>query len=186
MNILPSSHRWLPTGLEKASYALTNHSPSQPEVRVASVIFSISLSISAFSSSKPKWESISTYCFAYFTNKPAMNTDSAFPLSKFEQVWKLSPGVEEKQFRLRQSFQSALPIRGRPWGPLWETVYPIHLLRCSKRLFALVSSLLKGTCSSRIDQSPVSERYEYVQATSHNGSSLKPPPISAFPFLSNG
>ena len=54
-----------------------------------------------------------------------MNTDSAFPLSKFEQVWKLSPGVEEKQLRFRQSFQSALPMRGRPWGPLWEMVYPM-------------------------------------------------------------
>ena len=85
-----------------------------------------------------------------------MNTDSAFPLSKLEQVWKLSPGVEEKQLRFRQSFQSALPMRGRPWGPLWEIVYPMLLLRCSKRLFALVSSLLNGTISSRIDQSPVS------------------------------
>ena len=87
-----------------------------------------------------------------------MNTDSAFPLSKLEQVWKLSPGVEEKQFRFRQSFQSALPISGKPWGPLWETVYPIQRLKCSKRLFAFVSSLLNGTFSSRIDQSPVSER----------------------------
>ncbi len=32
-------------------------------------------------------------------------------------VWKLWPGVSEKQFRLRQSFQSARPIKGSPCGP---------------------------------------------------------------------
>ena len=29
-------------------------------------------------------------------------------------VWKLSPGSLEKQFRFRQSFQSARPMSGRP------------------------------------------------------------------------
>ena len=37
-----------------------------------------------------------------------MNTDSATPPARFSVVWKLSPGVLEKQLRLRQSFQSAL------------------------------------------------------------------------------
>ena len=30
------------------------------------------------------------------------------------QVWKLSPGVSLKQFKFKQSFQSALPIKGSP------------------------------------------------------------------------
>ena len=33
-------------------------------------------------------------------------------------IWKLSPGCSEKQFRFRQSFQSARPISGRPWGQM--------------------------------------------------------------------
>ena len=46
-----------------------------------------------------------------------MNTDSATPPSRFSVVWNDSPGVSEKALRLRQSFQSARPINGRPWGP---------------------------------------------------------------------
>ena len=30
--------------------------------------------------------------------------------------------VPVKQFRFRQSFQSARPISGRPWGPRWSTM----------------------------------------------------------------
>ena len=41
-----------------------------------------------------------------------MNTDSATPPSRFSVVWNDSPGVSEKQLRLRQSFQSARPISG--------------------------------------------------------------------------
>ena len=33
-------------------------------------------------------------------------------------IWKLSPGCSEKQFRFRQSFQSARPMSGRPWGQM--------------------------------------------------------------------
>ena len=36
-------------------------------------------------------------------------------------VWYDSSGVSEKQFRLRQSFQSARPMRGRPCGPRFST-----------------------------------------------------------------
>ena len=46
-----------------------------------------------------------------------MNTDSAEPPGRFSVTWKLSPGVAEKQFRFRQSFQSALPMSGSRCGP---------------------------------------------------------------------
>ena len=52
-----------------------------------------------------------------------MNTDSATPPSRFSVVWNDSPGVSEKQFRLRQSFQSARPISGSPCGPRRSSVY---------------------------------------------------------------
>ena len=48
-----------------------------------------------------------------------MNTLSATGPSLGPVVWKLSPGSLLKQFRFRQSFQSARPISGRPCGPLW-------------------------------------------------------------------
>ena len=40
-----------------------------------------------------------------------MKTDSATPPSLFSVVWNDSPGVSEKALRLRQSFQSACPMR---------------------------------------------------------------------------
>ena len=46
-----------------------------------------------------------------------MNTDSAVRPVRLPVVWNDSSGVSEKQFRLRQSFQSARPISGRPCGP---------------------------------------------------------------------
>lgn len=48
---------------------------------------------------------------------PAMNTLSATGPSLGPVVWKLSPGSSEKQLRFKQSFQSARPMRGSPWGP---------------------------------------------------------------------
>ena len=74
------------------------------------------------SSARPSRPTSSAYSFPYFTNMPAMNTLSALPLSKLEQVWKLSPGVRLKQLRLRQSFQSARPMSGSPCGPRWVSV----------------------------------------------------------------
>ena len=44
---------------------------------------------------------------------PAIKTDSAFGPSDGPNVWKDSPGSVEKQFKFRQSFQSARPISGR-------------------------------------------------------------------------
>ena len=41
-----------------------------------------------------------------------MKTDSATGPSDGPVVWKLSPGSSEKQFRFRQSFQSARPMSG--------------------------------------------------------------------------
>jgi hypothetical protein len=43
-----------------------------------------------------------------------MNTDSATPPVTFPVVWNDSPGTAEKQLRLRQSFQSAQPVRAEP------------------------------------------------------------------------
>ena len=51
-----------------------------------------------------------------------MNTDSATPPSRWAVVWNDSPGVSEKQFRFRQSFQSARPISGSPCGPSRSSV----------------------------------------------------------------
>ena len=47
------------------------------------------------------------------TNKPAIIRLSAFdPSLLFSVVWKLSLGSHEKQFKFRQSFQSARPMSG--------------------------------------------------------------------------
>jgi hypothetical protein len=64
----------------------------------------------------------SAYSLPYLTNIPAINTDSATGPSLGPKVWKDSPGSLEKQFKFRQSFQSARPINGRLCGPLWLTV----------------------------------------------------------------
>ena len=46
---------------------------------------------------------------------PAIKTDLRHSdLRKDPNVWNDSPGSVEKQFRFRQSFQSARPINGRP------------------------------------------------------------------------
>ncbi len=60
----------------------------------------------------------------------AMKTDSATPPPLFSVVWKASPGVSLKQLRLRQSFQSARPMSGSPWGPRRSSVYSIARTRC--------------------------------------------------------
>ena len=60
-----------------------------------------------------------------------MKTDSATPPLLFSVVWNDSPGVSEKQLRLRQSFQSARPMSGRPCGPSRSRVYAIDRWRCS-------------------------------------------------------
>ena len=115
-----------------------------------------------------------------------MNTDSATPVSLFSTVWKLSPGVSEKQLRFRQSFQSARPMSGMPWGPLCVMVKFTERRKCSSSGCSEPSTLLNGTGSVRMLTSPVSARYAYTPATSHSGSSLKPPPMSALPFLVSG
>jgi hypothetical protein len=51
-----------------------------------------------------------------------MNTDSAMPPARFSVIWNGSPGVLEKQFRFRQSFQSARPMSGRLCGPRRSSV----------------------------------------------------------------
>jgi hypothetical protein len=56
------------------------------------------------------------------TNRPPMNTDSATLPSLLVVVWNDWPGVSEKQFKLRQSFQSARPISGSPCGPSLSSV----------------------------------------------------------------
>ena len=56
------------------------------------------------------------------TNRPAMKTDSATLPSLLVVVWNDWPGVSEKQFRFRQSFQSARPMSGRPCGPRRSSV----------------------------------------------------------------
>ena len=60
--------------------------------------------------------------FAASTNRPAMKTDSATLPSLLVVVWNDWPGVSEKQFRFRQSFQSARPISGNPCGPSRSSV----------------------------------------------------------------
>ncbi len=57
-----------------------------------------------------------------------MKTDSAVTPSWFVVVWNDSPGVVEKQLRLRQSFQSARPMSGSLCGPIRSSVY--CMLRC--------------------------------------------------------
>jgi hypothetical protein len=59
---------------------------------------------------------------AGMNEQPAMKTDSATLPSLLVVVWKLWPGVSEKQFRLRQSFQSARPMSGSPCGPRRSSV----------------------------------------------------------------
>ena len=71
---------------------------------------------------------------------PAMNTDSATPLSKLAVVWKDSPGVLEKQLRFRQSFQSARPISGSPCGPRLSVTWRKERTRWSDRGLALEAS----------------------------------------------
>ena len=115
-----------------------------------------------------------------------MNTDSATPPALFSVVWNGSPGVVEKQLRLRQSFQSARPMSGSPCGPRWVTVNSKDRVRCSNNGSASDTSLSKGTSSSRIEKSPVSLTYASTPAMSHSGSSLKPEPMSLFPRLVSG
>jgi len=64
-------------------------------------------------------------------NNAAMKTDSATLPSLLVVVWKDWPGVSEKQFRLRQSFQSARPMSGRPCGPRRSSVYWNARCKCS-------------------------------------------------------
>ena len=71
---------------------------------------------------KPRRVAMAASSFAASTNKPAMNTDSATLPSLFVVVWNDWPGVSEKQFRFRQSFQSARPMSGRPCGPRRSSV----------------------------------------------------------------
>jgi hypothetical protein len=54
------------------------------------------------------------------TKSPPMKTDSATPPSLFSVVWNDSPGVSEKQLRLRQSRQAVRPdaVQGVPDGAL--------------------------------------------------------------------
>ncbi|CUQ42588.1 Uncharacterised protein [Segatella copri] len=91
------------------------------------------------------------------TNRPAIIRLSALlPSPLFSVVWKLSLGSQEKQFRFRQSFQSALPMSGNLCGPRLLITWFIEILRCSKRLTSVPGWLSKGTCSARIEKSPVS------------------------------
>lgn len=87
-----------------------------------------------------------------------MNTDSALPPSLFSVVWNDSPGSVEKQLRLRQSFQSARPMSGRPCGPRLASTCSNERTRCSHSGTSLPGSLSNGTGSSRIASSPVSLR----------------------------
>ena len=84
------------------------------------------------------------------TNMPAMNTDSAVRPTRLPVVWNDSSGVSEKQFRFRQSFQSARPISGRPCGPRLLSTWLNERFRCSNSDVAVFGSLSNGTCSSRI------------------------------------
>ena len=81
---------------------------------------------------------------------PAMNTDSAVRPVRLPVVWNDSSGVSEKQFRLRQSFQSARPISGSPCGPRLLSTWWNERFRCSNSGAAVFGSLSNGTCSSRI------------------------------------
>ena len=83
-----------------------------------------------------------------------MKTDSAVRPVRLPVVWNDSPGVSEKQLRLRQSFQSARPMSGRPWGPRLSSTWWNERFRCSKSDAASFGSLSKGTVSFRIPKSP--------------------------------
>ena len=128
------------------------------DVKADDFVASMCLRAAAASSVRFRWSHSWAYSWPYLTNIPAMKTLSATGPSLGPVIWKLSPGCSEKQFRFRQSFQSARPMSGRPWGPRWVQVKLKLRRRCSIRVCALVASLSKGTCSSRIDQSPVSRR----------------------------
>ena len=115
-----------------------------------------------------------------------MKTDSAVRPVRLPVVWNDSPGLSEKQFRFRQSFQSARPMSGRPWGPrLWRTWWN-ERFRCSRSGAASYGSLSKGTVSFRIPRSPDSLMKAAVPAMSQSGSSLKPEPTSLFPRFVSG
>ena len=81
----------------------------------------------------------------------AINTDSATGPSEGPLVWKDSPGSDEKQFKFRQSFQSARPINGSLCGPRCVTVKLKERRRCSIKGTAVSSLLSNGTDSSRIE-----------------------------------
>ena len=115
-----------------------------------------------------------------------MKTDSAVRPVRLPVVWKDSPGVSEKQLRLRQSFQSARPIKGSPCGPRFCSTWWNERFRCSKSVAAFFGSLSKGTVSRRIAKSPDSLMYAAVPEISHSGSSLKPEPTSLLPRLVSG
>ena len=80
----------------------------------------------------------------------AINTDSATDPSEGPVVWKGSPSSLEKQFRFRQSFQSALPISGSLCGPRCVTVNWKDRFRCSNRGSSVPFLQSNGTGSSRI------------------------------------
>ena len=113
---------------------------------------------SAATSSSPRRSAIRANSAPYNANWAAMNTDSATPPLWFCVVWNDSPGSVEKQLRFRQSFQSARPISGRPWGPRLARVNPNERTRCSQSGTSVPSVLSKGTGWSRIVRSPVSLR----------------------------
>ena len=115
-----------------------------------------------------------------------MNTDSATGPSLGPVIWKLSPGLSEKQLRFRQSFQSARPMSGSLCGPRCVQVNRKLRRRCSMRGAAFFASQSNVTLSSRIDQSPVSRRYASTPAMSQSGSSLKPLPTAKLPFFVSG
>ncbi len=77
-------------------------------------------------------------------------------------------------------------MSGRPCGPRLSTVNWNERVRCSKRETSEPGSLSNGTCSSRIEKSPVSLTYAATPAMSHSGSSLKPEPMSLFPRFVSG
>ena len=186
MKICPSLHSLEPTFLDSASYARTNHSPSHPASRTAWYISSTAFSALSAAVVSPIWRLIWANSLPYFTNIPAIKTDSATGPSEGPVVWNGSPGSVEKQFKFRQSFQSARPMRGSLCGPRWVLVYSKERRRCSYSGAAFSFWLSKSTISFKIEKSPVSFRYAETAAISQRGSSLKPLPISRFPFLVRG
>ena len=72
-----------------------------------------------------------------YRNRPAIITLSALLSFTSPAHWKLSFGSVEKQFRFRQSFQSAWPISGNPCGPRFFIVYAMLTSRwCSRSVLA--------------------------------------------------